>query len=65
MTKTPTTTKKSKKQHDNTKTRTKNIDYTTNADRLGTGIWGNNNHPTGVVKPIYRLPTVPSKATAV
>ena len=39
ITKEPTPTKKSKKQRDNTKNATKNIDYTTIADRLRTVSW--------------------------
>ena len=59
MTKAPTPTEKSKKQRDTTKNATKNFDYTTIADRLGTVSWGNDSHPTGVVKPVYGIPTFP------
>ena len=37
-------------QHKNA---TKNFDYTTIADRLRTASWGNNSHPTGLVKPDF------------
>ena len=65
MTKAPTPTEKSKKQRDNTKNATKNFDYTTIADRLRTVSWGNDSHPTGVVKPLYGIPTFPLTAKAV
>ena len=55
MTKAPTPTEKSKKQPDNTK----NVDNTTIADRLRTVSWGNEIHPTGVVKPAYGIPSFP------
>ena len=32
---------------------TKNVDYTTIADRLRTVSRSNNSHPIGVVKPVY------------
>ena len=47
MTKAPTPTEISKKQRDNIKYATKNFDYTTIADRLGTV--SNSSHPNGVV----------------
>ena len=50
MTIASTPTDKTKKQRDNTK-RHKKFDYTTIADRLRMVIWGNDSHPTGVVKP--------------
>ena len=59
MTKAPTPTEKSKKQHDNTARPPKNFDYTTIADRLGTVSWSNDSHPTGMVKPINGIPTFP------
>ena len=66
MTKAHTRREKSKKQRDNTKTPpTKNFDYTTIADRLRTVSWGNDSHPTGVVKPVYGIPTFPLTAKAV
>ena len=49
-------------QHKNA---TKNFDYTTIADRLGTVSWSNSSHPTGVVKPVYERSTFPLTATAV
>ena len=45
--------------------RQQNVDYTTIADRLKTDSWSNNSHPTGVVKPIYGIPTFPLTAKAV
>ena len=59
MTKDPTPTEKSKKQHDNKKNATKTFDYTTTADRLRTVSWGNDSNLTGVVKPVYGIPTFP------
>ena len=38
---------------------TKNLDYTTIADWLRTVSWSNASHPTGVVKPVYGIPTFP------
>ena len=49
-------------QHKNA---TKNFDYTTIADRLRTVSWGNNSLPTGVVKPVYKIPTFLLTAKAV
>ena len=49
-------------QHKNA---TKNFDYTTIADRLRTFSWGNDSHPTGVVKPVYGIPTFPLTAKVV
>ena len=43
-------------QHKNAKI---NFDYTTIADRLWMVSWGNESHPTGVVKPVYGIPTFP------
>ena len=43
----------------------KNADYTTIADRLRTVNWGNDSHPTGVIKPVYGIPTFPLTAEAV
>ena len=48
MTKAPTLTENSKKQHDNTKN-DRNFYYTTIADRLRTVSWSNDSHQTGVV----------------
>ena len=64
MTKAPTPTEKSKKQRDNTKNATKNIYYTTIAESLRTVSWGSDSHPTGVVKPVYWIPTFPLTAKA-
>ena len=49
-------------QHKNA---TKNFDYTTIADRFRTVSWSNDSHPTGIVKPVYEIPTFPLTATAV
>ena len=56
MTKTPIATENAKTngQHKNA---TKNVDYIKIADRLRTVSWSNNNHPTGVVEPVYGYPT--------
>ena len=64
-TKAPTPTEKSKKQRDNKNTPPKREKYTTIMDRLRTVSWGNNSHPTGVVKPVNGQPTFPLTATAV
>ena len=42
-----------------------NFDYTKTADRLRTESLGNESHPTGVVKPVYGIPTFPLTAKAV
>ena len=42
-----------------TQNATKNFDCTTIADRLRTVSWGNDSHPTGVVKPVYGIPIFP------
>ena len=65
MTKAPTPTGKFKKATWQHKNATKNFDYTTIADRRRTVSWGNDSHPTGVVKPYYRIPTFPVTAKAV
>ena len=65
VTKTPTPTDLSNKQRDNIKDATKNLDYTTIADRLRTVSWSNNSHPTGVVKPVNERSTFPLTAKAV
>ena len=60
MTKAPTPTEKSKKQCDNKKTPPKTaISQPTISDRLRTVSWGNDNHPTYVVKPVYGIQTLP------
>ena len=63
MTKAPTPTEKSKKQRE--KNSTKTFDYTTIAERLRTVSWGDDSHTTGVVKPVYEIPTFPLTAKAV
>ena len=65
MTKAPTPTEKSKKQRDNIKNATKNFHYKTIADRIKTGSWSNNSHPSGVVKLVYERSTFPLTTTAV
>ena len=52
-------------QRNNTKNATKNFDYTTIAGRLMTVSWGNDSHPTGVVKPDNGIPTLPLTTTVV
>ena len=49
-------------QHKNA---TKNLDYTTISDQFRTIIWGNDSHPTGVVKPVNGIPTFPLTTKAV
>ena len=44
---------------------TKNFDYLTIAGRLRTVSRGNDSHPTGVVKPVYGIPTFPLTEKAV
>ena len=60
MIKAPTPTEKSKKQRDNTKTPPKS----SITQRLRTVSWGNDSHPTGVVKPVYGIPTFSLTAKA-
>ena len=62
--KTPTSTENPKKQRENTKNPGKNFDYTTISDRIRTVSWGNDSHPTGVVVPVYGIPTFPLTTTA-
>ena len=50
---------KAMRQHKNV---TKNFDYSTIANRLRTVSWGNDSHPTGVVKPVNGIPTFPLTA---
>ena len=42
-----------------------NFDYTAIADRIRKVSWGNDSHPTGVVKPVYEIPTFPLTTKAV
>ena len=65
MTKAPTPTEKSKKATGQHKNATKHFDYTRISDRLSTVSWGIDSHPTGVVKPVYGIPTIPLAAKAV
>ena len=53
LTQATTPTEKLKKQCENKKNTTNNFDYPTIADQLGTVSLSNDNHPTGVVKPVY------------
>ena len=46
------------RQHKNA---TKNFDYTTISDRLRMVSWSNDSYQTGVVKPVYGIPTFPPK----
>ena len=41
-----------------------NFDYTTIKDRLRTVSWGNDSHPTALVKPVYGIPTCQLTAKA-
>ena len=50
------------RQHKNA---TKDFDYSTIADQLRTVSWSNDSHPTGVVKPVYGIPTFPLTTKAV
>ena len=63
--KSPYTDRKIQKATWQHKNDTKNFDYTTIADRLRTVSWDNDRHPTGVVKPVYGIPTLPLTAKAV
>ena len=45
---------KATRQHENAR---KKFDYIAIADRLRTVSWGNDSHPTGVVKQAYGIPT--------
>ena len=63
--KSPYTHRKIQKATWQHKNATKNVDYTTIADRLRTVSWCNNSHPTGVLKPVYERSTFPLTATAV
>ena len=47
------------------KKRHQKFDYTTITDRLRMASWGNNSHPTGVVKPVYGYLTFPLTGKAV
>ena len=65
MTKAPTHIENSKNRSDNTKNDTKNFDYTMITDRLRMVCRNNDNHQTGVDKPVYWIPTLPFIAKAV
>ena len=64
MAKGPAPTQK-KTRRANIKTRHKNFDYTTIADRLSTVSWCHSSHATSVVKPVYERSTFLLTATAV
>ena len=63
--KSPDTHRKIQKATWKHKNVTKNLDYTTIADRFRAVSWGNDTHPTGVVKPVYGIPIFPLTAKAV
>ena len=65
MTKAPTPTEKFKKQRDNTKTPPKTLITQRLRTDLGRSVGGNDSYPTGVVKPVYGIPTFPLTAQAV
>ena len=56
---------KKPKSNVTTQKRHQNFDYTTIADRPRTDRWGNDSHPTGVIEPVYGIPTIPLTAKAV
>ena len=60
----PYTAKKSIKATWQHKNANKNFDYTTVADRLRMVSLGNDSHRTGVVQPVYGIPTFPLTAKA-
>ena len=49
-------------KHTNT---TKHFNYTTTADVFWTVSWGNDSYPTGVLNPVYGIPTFPLTTEAV
>ena len=51
----PTSHRKNPKSNVTTQKRNQNFDCTTIADRLRTVSYGNDNHPTGVVKPVNKI----------
>ena len=59
MTKAPTPTEKSKMLHDNTKTPSKTSITQRLRTDLGRSVGGNDSHPTGVLKPVNGIPTLP------
>ena len=63
--KSPYTDRKIQKATWQHKNATRIFDYTTIADRLRVVSWGNNSHPTGVVKPNNGIPTFPLTKKAV
>ena len=63
--KSPYTDRKNPKSNVTQKNATKNFDYTTITDRLGTVSWSTSSHSTGVVKPVYGRSTLPLTATVV
>ena len=65
MTKAPSPTEKSNKQRDNTKTPPKTSITQRSQTDVGRSVGGNDSHPTGVVKPVYGIPTFPLTAKAV
>ena len=63
--KSPYTDRKIQKATWQHKNANKTFDYTTIADRLRTVSWGNDSHPTGVVKPVSGIPTLSITTTVV
>ena len=63
--KSPYTHRKNPKRNMTTQKRHQTFDYTAIADRLKTVSWANDSHQTGVVKPVYGIPTFLQTATAV
>ena len=57
--KSPFTNKKLQNPEWQHKNATKNVDYTTIADRLIMVSWSNDSHLTGVVELVYGIPTFP------
>ena len=63
--KSPYTDRKIQKETWQHKNATKNFDYTTIVVRLRMVSWGNDSFLTGVVKPVYGIPTFPLTEKAV
>ena len=65
MTKAPTPAENSKEQRNKTKTPPKTSITQRLSTDLGRSVGGNHSHPTGVIKPVYGIPTFPLTAKAV
>ena len=63
--KSPYTNRKTQKKRDNTQNANKNVDYTTITDRLRMVSWGNDSHPTVLVKLVNGIPILPLTTTFV